>query len=449
MRPSARTHPTPARRAPATLVAAFAAALGVAILAAGPAPAAAEEDEDAPAEAPPATDPTMDTAIEQCDAKRFAFVKLPKEWKSHRDEQAEPTTLASFLGPYTKRDAGRVDIVLVPGAMRATLARAAVLSAYGGGVPEFAKSGPGWAEGAWHRTSGNPPLCVYAKFVEKDGSVLALYAIGHFNSRDAMRDIAQKMIATFRVASAPPAAATPKGMAVRKAGDFDVLTDAPKDQDGAIQKVIAPCAEAREALVKCFKAKPFDESRPVIRFYQDSSRYQDDGKAPFGAAPEWPAYEAGSRQLWARFFQSDRPEFVPNLRASAARQFVRQYFGGQPPAWIETGLVGIGQHADGKPGKFAEKAITTAKEKVQSSKPLDQWIAFQGRDVAEAEQWELFAWHVFFRWGAGKKYAKQYDASLDALRQAGDPQLSADAWKGADFAAMHEEFKSWLGKWKP
>lgn len=410
-----------------------------------------EDGEDgAPAEpAPPAVEPSMETAVEQCDPKRLAFVKLPKEWKSHRDEEPDPTTLASFLGPYTAKDAGRVNITLSPGAMRATMARAAVLAANGGGIPELSRSGPGWAECGWLQTSGNPPIAVYARFAEKDGTVFGLFVLGHHNSKDRMKDIALKMLSSFRVGAAPAPAALPKGFASKKSGDFDVLTDAAKEQDGTVQKILGPCAETREALVKAFKAKPFDESRPVVRLFENSARYNDDARVPFGAAPDYPRYDPASRQVWARFYQSDRPEYAPAIRTAVAQQFLRQHFGGQPPAWIDAGMSVYAASGAGKAGKFTDESVKNAREKSPLKRNFGEWLSYGAQAVTEDEQWELFAWHVFFRHGGGKKYAKQYDASLDALRQTGEPQGAADAWKGADFAAMQEEFKSWLGKWKP
>lgn len=407
------------------------------------------EDGAPGADAPPAAEPSMDTAVEQCDPKRLAFVKLPKEWKSHRDEEPDPTTLASFLGLYTTKDQGRVNIAIAPGAMRASMARAAMLAQNGGGIAELSRSGPGWAECGWHQASGNPPIAVYARFAEKDGTVFALYVLGHLNSKDRMKDVALKMLASFRVAAAPAAAAPPKGFTVKKSGDFDLSSDATKDHDATVQKILQPCAETREALARAFKGKPFDESRPVLRVYENSARYNEDGRVPFGAAPDYPRYDPASRQVWARFYQHDRPEYGPAIRTAVAQQFLRQYFGGAPPAWIEAGMTTFAVSGAGKPGKFTDEAVKNAREKSPLKRNFGEWLSYGAASVTEDEQWELFAWHVFFRHGGGKKYAKQYDASLDALRQTGEPQGAADAWKGADFAAMQEEFKSWLGKWKP
>ena len=48
---------------------------------------------------------------------------------------------------------------------------------------------------------------------------------------------------------------------------------------------------------------------------------------------------------------------------------------------------------------------------------------------------------------AGKKYRAAYNASLEAIREKGDVELSRRVWDGTDFAGMKDEFRAWAAGW--
>ena len=81
-----------------------------------------------------------------------------------------------------------------------------------------------------------------------------------------------------------------------------------------------------------------------------------------------------------------------------------------------------------------------------ATKRLDQWFDLTGADVPDGAkaQTELYGWHWFFRHAKqGKKWRKNYESSLEILRDTGDPAQARAAWEGVDFTAMRDAFNNW------
>ena len=71
-------------------------------------------------------------------------------------------------------------------------------------------------------------------------------------------------------------------------------------------------------------------------------------------------------------------------------------------------------------------------------------------DDFAAVTYDLWAWHLFFRHGAGaKEWGPVYRKSLEVLAQTGDPAAARKEWESTDSAAMKKAYRAWLAAWKP
>lgn len=435
-----------------TVVAASLAALAALATFAG-APAGAQDGDEGDGPAPPAEPPSMETAVEQRDGKGVLSVKLPKEWKSQKRDNPARGELASFTGPYTTQDAGAVFLVVDTTSARAAATLAQILGT-GKVQASEARSGPGWWEGATLEDAGNPPLSKWVRCFEKDGHVYVVQVLAHRNSYERAKGIARQILDTAKVTGSFPREGIPKGWSSKKAGEFDVWTDG--SDAGKAAKPTSILSDVRSVLSKSVKGKPYDESRPVVKSYDDAGKFADDAKAIYGEAPRHAAWDPYSRSVMVKLLNVTMDDFPGEVRSNAARQWLFQYFGGRAPYWMETGLTAygaIGAESGGKPQSPPKAAVQKAKSAVAAGKRnFDAWLASAGgSDVPDVEQaqWELWAWHQFIRHGAGKKYRKAYDASIDAVRATGDPAAAVKAWEGTDFDTMTKEFRDWAADWEP
>lgn len=409
-----------------------------------------DDGDGAAPEAPPAEKPTMDGAIDVGDAKRMVTIKVPKAWKQPEGYEAKGTSVAFFMGPVTERDRGFLELHVDTSCARAALALSKSLD--GSKVaPEEARSGAGWCE-AGSETTGRRRLFAWERWIEKDGVVYcATIAVGP-SSREGARALARQILDTFKIAGGAPKPQPPAGVAVRKAGDFDLWSDT--DDKGKVGRVADMAKEARDAAAKALKGKPFDESRPVLKVYQMGSLYVDATSAAYGSTPDFAAYDQLTRSVPVQLYRFDSDDFPTAVQNAAARQYVAQYFGGLPPTWLDVGLrwyLTSVAESGGKTDKVQAFRTEAVRKLVPAGKSrLDEWMDGAGVPAAgeDALGYELFAWQWFLRHGPGKKYGKQYAACLDVLRQSGDVAAARKCWEGTDFAAMNTEFRDWAAKWK-
>ncbi len=392
--------------------------------------------------APPAKEPSMDDAMEQSDGKRVTSIRLPKEWKSVRYEGDDKTVIAVFQGPYTTRDSGQVVVSTAPDQARAILA----LTTSPGLDAASVKPGAGFAQGQ----ADQPNLFSVIRTIEKDGVVFVVRALANPKSKDRARDIMGKMVESFKVTGKLPAPPAPKGLSAKKAGEYDCWTEGDKSKEGSVSKAVQLCGEGREVLAKALKGKPFDETRPLIRPYTDSSRYMDDSKAAFGEAPDRAGYDFDGRVLYVQTFKEGQDEYPWTLRYNGALQYAVQYFGGRAPSWVTVGLAtyaAAGAGSGGKPQKLTAEILKKVKAESRAKQRLDEWMT--GNVVASGDgSSEAMAWHWFFRHGSGKKWKKQYDSYIDGLRATGDAVAAKKVWDGTDFEEMRKEFENFLLRWE-
>ncbi|MCE9635367.1 MAG: hypothetical protein K8T90_06630 [Planctomycetes bacterium] len=403
---------------------------------------------DAPAT--PVEKPTMDGAIDVGDAKRMVSIKVPKSWKQPEGFEAKGTSVAFFSGAITEKFQAFVELHVDPANSRAALALSKSLD--GSKVaPEEARSGPGWCEGA-SETTGRRRWFAWERWIEKDGVVYCATVATSVPAREGARALARQILDTFKIAGGSPKPQMPPKVALRKAGDFDLWTDA--DDKGKPGRVADLAASGRDAAAKALKGKPYDESRPVLKVYQVGSLYVEATAAAYGSTPDFAAFDPLTRSLPVQLYRIDADRFPTAVQEAGARQFIAQYFGGLPPEWVDVGLrwyCSAVAESGGKPDKLESFRTEAVRKLVPAGKSrLDEWMAGTGVPAAgdDARGYELMAWHWFIRHGPGRKYGKQYGAFLDTLRQSGDVAAARKAWDGVDFAVMNTEFRDWAAKWK-
>jgi hypothetical protein len=296
-------------------------------------------------------------------------------------------------------------------------------------------------------------LAVWRRYTEKGGRVYVAQFIALADGYDQIHKTVQTMLDTFAVTGEAPAPTMATGVAAKKAGEFDVQTDADAERDGAVKRAAAFLAEGRAPLAKLLP-KPLDTSRPAAWIYQNGSRYEDRAKLTHDKAPEHAAYDPEARCVLVSLVADKMDDFPEPLYAAAAGQYVWQYFGGTPPVWLYWGLQEYGRQMalGGNKGKIGNEWESKVKAAAAAGKRrLDQWIDVQdARDVPEKSPGlELFAWQWYLRNGRGaKKYKKQLDAYVATLQSTGDPAAARKAWEGVDFEAMQKDFKDYWAEFK-
>lgn len=397
--------------------------------------------------------PTLEGAIDVGDSKRFISVRLPKAWTPAEQFEADKVRIGVFVGPITAKAGGAVELIQERSYSRAAFALSVHLPQLGATVPGEARSGPGWAEGAATFTRGRQEIMCWERAMEKDGAVYAVRVLSLVRFKDDARALARQILDTAKISATPARPQPPAGFTVKKTGDYEVWSDA--EDKGRPGKTVDLALDARGIVAKALKGKPFDESKAVLRAYENGSGYVDLMTEVYGAAPDFAAYEPNSRSLGVQLYRADDEDYPFAVREAAARQYLGQYFGGLPPVWLDVGLrryAAIGSQSGGKPDKPKSAYVDGARLQISKKwKRLDEWMdvgATAGSAPDAESAVEIWAWHVFLRHGAGKKYSKQYQASIDALRQTGDLAASRKAWDGVDFKAMTDEFRGWVADWK-
>jgi hypothetical protein len=338
---------------------------------------------------------------------------------------------------------------------RAVLARAAVLPQIGEVKQDAFRQGAGWAEGC-AVVKGNP-VVEWRRYTEKAGRVYFVQLLAAASAYEMVKPAAQQILDTFVVPgeSAPPSPGA--GFASKTMNGFDVHSDADADRKQSLEKASGYLAAARKLGAGVLPGKPFDPSGPQAWLYQNGAKFEDRAKAVFGSPPEHADYDPVDRACIVKIMGENSNGYDEALWGAGARQYIAQYFGGNPPIWLDTGLRVYVQwtlRSGSKPGgKLAPEVMANAKRAVAEGKRrLDQWFdVVNWSEVTSNEQGagELFAWQVFMRHGKGsKKYKKMLESYVQTLRDSGDPAAAREAFKGVNFDEMLQEFKSWAVDWK-
>lgn len=424
--------------------------LAAAALAAGLLPAPRLIADDAP---PAAAQPAE--LYDQTDRKKTMLMKLPRTWKPLPAEQIdENKALAGFQGFFgeeKKSPQGAAFLKVLSQYARASLARSVDLPLHGEVKKESARPGTGWAEGCAIGENAT-----WRRYVEKNGRVYLFEVLAAPNAWNDVHALVEKLLDTATVPGeyAPPSLGD--NFKPSKAGaGFEVLTDAAADRDKSIGKAADLVGAGRDVAVKALPGKPSDAGKPLLWVFQNGTKYEDRVKAAVGVAPEHSAFLASERAVAVRIIREQAEDYPAQLQAAGAQQYVWQYFGGDVPIWLNVGLGSYGRfiaHGGGK-GKLDPSDLQNAKSAAAAGKRrLDNWFELTNwNEVTDNKQgeFELFAWQVYFRSGRGaKKYKKQFDGYIQALRDKGDPLEARKAFEGVNFEEMLQDFKNWTAEWK-
>lgn len=422
----------------------------------GMAPVSTARADGDPAKPPaPAPAPAPAELYEQTDRKKMMSMKIPRAWKSVTGEEVDPAALCMFKGFIGSETSGR------PGAAaffvenafgRAALARAMDLPKSGTIKATSMRQGPGWVEGCAVDVANQAH---WRRYVEKNGRVYK-FAIGAAAALyDVVHEDVEKLLDTATVPGeyVPPASAD--GLTARKSGEFDVMSDADADREKSVAKACATLATARDAVAKLVPGKPFDAAHPIAWIYQNGQKFEDRGKSATGKPVANAAFDAADHCVMVSILGDSAVGHDDAVLKAGAEQYVWQYFGGESPIWVASGLAKYGQVVaqGGGKGKILPDTLTKTKAAIAAGKRrLDEWFdVVLAIDVADPDQaaLELYGWHSYFRVGKGaKKFKKQYDSYLQILRDSGDPAAARKAFDGVNFADMLADFKSWAADWK-
>jgi hypothetical protein len=390
---------------------------------------------------------------EQVDRKKTMSMKLPKTWKAITGEETSPSSLATFggfFGEENKSPNGIVEFFSLSQYQRAALARAVILSQLGPVKPGSLQDKPGWTQGC--AVDGNAVR--WYRFVEKNGRVYGFVVSAHEKAYETVRATAESLLATATVPGefAPPPLG--EGFAKKKAGEFDVTTDAEAERDSSVKKSCELLSTGREIMAKAMPGKPFDASRPAAWIFQNASKFETRAKAAGYAEPPDGVFNPPDRCAMVSILGEGTQGFEDAIYATGAEQYLWQYFGGTPPLWL---VIGLREYAKatamGGGKKLPADTLTRTKSAIASGKRrLDQWFDVgSSSEIKDDKQgsFELLGWHAYFRIGRGsKKFRKNYDAYLQSLRDTGDPAAARKAFDGVNMDELLQDFKAWGNDWK-
>lgn len=407
----------------------WAASFCIALLAGGPTGRVAAQ------EAIPPADPQI---AEYADAARTLVVHLSAGWQSNREPTDPDEMVASFRGPADAEPRLTVSLWVEPRHARAGLLVSDLLRTYARD-PEDARSGAGWYQAGG--TDEKAALHGWVRALEKGGRVYAVWVSVRKEDAAAARPEAFRILDSLAVPAEERPPPPPEKFTVLRLAGFDVwygqLNIAYNRQ--RLDSALPVLRDARDLVGRMLRGAPFDASRPLVRFASDAKTafLPDQRLVAVESLVQEPVAGQSALDLWL----------------AGAQQAVWQHFGGTPPRWIAWGLsryAAFSAEAGGKLGEPALPRILEIRNSVaRDHHRLEEWIApdcaiAPSNDTAN----DALAWHMFFRNGPAKKYAKAYDASLAALRATGDVEEFRKAWNAADITRIEKEFTDRLAKLK-
>jgi hypothetical protein len=384
------------------------------------------------------------------DAAGIYSIELPKRWKVSQ-RAAEPPTLGLYDG-WFEIPVDEPDLVLAVrearAFSRAKLAHHVLHRMYGSPVPDTAHSDDTSASSC--RMIDPSRTAVWRRFVAQDGVVV--YAeCGHAEDwleRHGKR--IDRVLGTLVVKRAPPPPVSPDGFVLSKAPPFQVWSSA-KKKDKAVQRALDAALEGWEQMRALLPGDAYTQRERLVVLHGDDAAYR---AAAGGGVSDFSATDLIDGRLHVRLGGVKGRAYQPKLREQGARQYVRAYFGGPCPRWLEDGLAfhaAVAAGSKGDPAKPRRQQISKARpliaadERTWAEHLRAVWTA---EDDSEATLHVLWGWHWYFRHGPGRDaHGKRYDDALAKVRDTGDPALAEAAWRGVDQAALLADFKKWAKRW--
>lgn len=406
------------------------------------APTFADDEAAAAASADP-----LGPTTEMSDKDGIVKIDLPNTWTVNREVNGPVIAFNGPLGAGEAAPGGFSYAQIWDSSMRAPFVMAD-LARRGGQVVDGSKSsGKGWAQ----QCIREDKAADWYRAVEHQGKVVLFVVRTPAEAYAQTEAYARAMLDKMSVAGDLDWGKAPDGWESKEKRDI-LYTHEPDANEGAVDQAIAMFQATREALEGELKDDPFDTRVPEIRMYQSGAKYDEDCTPYLGTGPDYGTYVPQERAVFVKLMSHGAQGFDERIAASSARQFVHQYFGGDLPYWIQTGLVTYGQMGGLNGGDGEDVSRSWAESvipKIQASRPLNEWFTTERKNVTDEQgaSRELWGWVYFFFHGrAPGKARKAFENYLDALRETGDPDQALDAWKKIDHRKLHDDFKKWAEK---
>lgn len=248
----------------------------------------------------------------------------------------------------------------------------------------------------------------------------------------------------------PPA--PPDGYARLDTDVADAWSDAKKSDVTQLLRALGAC---RDASRKLFQSQPAWGGAPRLLLCGSTEDFADSWFTPTELATLPWFHNAVARTLCVDLSKRTQPTAVGDFEGAAGLLLVQQHFGGPVPPWFSRGLDNFIAHGAGNGGKFEPAPgalLRNAKAAaLAANRPLSALLDVTVAPPERLKEFgcESYAWHYFFRFGAGQKaYGDRYRACLDVMRKTADVREARAVWKTVDGAKMHRAFLDWLATWK-
>jgi hypothetical protein len=314
--------------------------------------------------------------------------------------------------------------------------------------------GDGWVEEVRHDDAKHANYL--HRYVESHGQVFTLAAYGHESIQPHIQGHLHAVFDTFKALQKWPGAAPPAGFAKTDEAGCEVWTDS-KDKK-TVKRILDAHAAAWTEMAKLLPGDRAIADPPVVVVFDKDPAYTQFTSIASSQTSPTSVCDYQRRMFVSRVGGKSNSMFDRTNQMFSALQYSQYYFGRKCPDWVERGLAlwsVVATVTKDKPEKPPADFVKEAKDAVAArGETLAAALDVRRENVPEAQSNQLdmsfYAWHCFFRFGAGAKtYGDRYQKYLDALRATGSPDEAKKVWDGVDFASMHKEFQAWAAGWKP
>ena len=269
---------------------------------------------------------------------------------------------------------------------------------------------------------------------------------------DKWKEHAYRIAKSLRGLKAFEPPTLPDGYARLDTEVADAWSDAKKSDVAQLLRTFGTC---RDAARKLFQFEPAWGGAPRLVLCSNSEEFAATWRVPAEVeALAW-YHNAVSRSLCVNLPKRATVTEPGQFEAVAGTLLVQHQFGGNVPPWFSRGLANFIHYGAGNGAKFEAAPpalVRNAKsEALTRNRPLSELLDITLEPSERSKEFgcECFAWHFFFRFGAGQKpYGERYRACIDVLRKTGDVREARAVWKSVDGAKMHRAFLDWLATWK-
>ncbi len=290
------------------------------------------------------------------------------------------------------------------------------------------------------------------RVIEHAGQCFEAYILVRNALFDRLVPQADLLLATMKGSAAPAPLVPPDGFKASEVSGLVVWSNVKKKRE--MQRIAKLHKKAWDTMAKGLPGERYDATPPLLIVCDDDASYASFWSSKKGA-PKASFNDVKTRAVVVRVVKRRDPEYEQSIHRAVCLQYVRSFFGGPTPAWIEDGLRMYGAQSVVANGKFDQpftKSIKTAREaaKRRNATLLEIFELGKADPVDRNNRdYELYAWHWFFRHGPGQeKYGDLYERHLASLREHGNVPEARKVWDSANADDLRSEFQAWIAKWR-